>query len=353
MNVLKRTLFICLLFVSQNLTAIEVDRLYEAEIIAKSELEKDKSDAVKQALTRVLTRVLAGNDILQDETVKAILADTRPYVTEFQYALMAKNSKETDSTRLVRVKFDEKMLVNTIRPGKLSFWNEIRSTTLVWLVVEEEGKQQFFNAAMMPEIDAVIERAAKQKRLPILYPIQDLKEKQQLSIGDVLSAHSKQLLAVSSRYDVVSILAGKLLKKDGCWKAEWTLYFDEKINQWRSQCVDINKAALNGFQGVYDKLSKYYAVKSDSKEISSALLKVSNIRNIADLEKVTSYLESFSMVRTATWLGEEKGYNIYRVFFQGYRNALKSLIATERVLELEGFSNQQGSDVKYKFLAVI
>ncbi len=353
MNVLKRALFICLLFVSQNLAAVEVERLYEAEVIAKSELQKDKNTAIKQALTRILTRVLAGNDILQDETVKAVLANTSPYVREFQYALMENNNNETDKTRLIRVKFDEKQLVNTLRPGKLSYWNEIRARTLIWLVIEEEGEQQLFNAAVMPEIDAAMERAAKQKRLPILYPIQDLKEKQQLSISDVLSAYSQQLLDVSSRYDVVSTLAGKLVKKNNCWKAEWTLYFDEKIDQWRSQCVAINKATLNGFQGVYDRLSKYYAVKSDTKELSSVILKVSNINSIKSLELVTDYLESLSMVSTVTWVGEEKGYNAYRVFFHGFQQTLNNVIATERVLGLEGFAKQKDSEVTYKFLSVI
>jgi hypothetical protein len=353
MNVLKRALLVCLVFACQNLAAIEIDRLYEAEVIAKSELEKDKNAAIRQALIVVLTRVLAGNDILQDETVKAVLADTRPYVSEFQYALMANNTKDTDRARLIRVKFDEKLLVDTLRPGKLSFWNEIRSRTLVWLVVEEHGKQRFFDAAKMPEIDAAVDKASKQKRLPILYPIQDLKEKRQLSIGDILSAYSEQLLEVSSRYDVVSTLAGKLLKKDNCWKAEWTLYFDGKIDQWRSPCAAINKATLNGFQGVYDRLSKYYAVKSDTKEISSVILKVSNISSIANLAKVTDYLNSLSMVRTVTWIGKEKEYNIYRVFYQGYRQLLNNSIATQRVLKSEDFSGQKGSEEKYKFSSKI
>ena len=351
MKVRIRVLFVCLMFASQTAYAVEINRLYETEVIADSEQEHDRVTATRKALTIVLTRVLAGDNILQDDTVKTVLANAPHYVREFQYSLIATDAQKNNDARLMRVQFDEMMLIDVLRPGKLGYWNETRSKTLVWLIVEKDGKQQFFDPGLMPDIDAAMDKASRQKSIPVLYPMQDLKEKRTLSISDVLSAYSEHLLEVSLRYDVVSTLAGKMVKVGTCWKAEWTFYFDAKIEQWRSPCSSINKVAMNGFQGVYDRLSKYYAVKPNIKNIRSVVFKISNITNIKALQKLTDYLESLPMIKTVTWVTTESGYNVYRIFYQGTRQALINILADSPVLRAEDFSIKETKEVKYKFVS--
>lgn len=256
-----RTLFIVMALLCQNLHAVEVMRLYEVEVIAQSKRLQDKDIAIRQALEIVLSRVLAGKAVLQDTVVKKVLANATHYVSEFQFSLGGASEGGNNNTRILRVLFNEKLLVKTLRLRKNGLWNEIRPRTLVWLVVEENGKQNFFDPDLMPEFDLALNKASRQKGLPVLYPIQDLDEKRSLTISDVLSAYSGRLLNVSSRYDVVSTLAGRMVNKGDCWRAEWTLYFDAKIKQWRSPCGLVSKVALNGFQGLYDRLSMYYAAK--------------------------------------------------------------------------------------------
>jgi len=347
---LFRALLICWICLSQNLAAVEIGRLFEAEVIAKSESPQDKHAATKQALEIVLSRVLAGNS-LQGSTVQMILAKPEQYVSEFQYALVSSNKTENNSARLIRVLFNETLLVDILRTSKLQFWNEIRNRTLVWLVVEEDGKKRFFDASLMPEVDAAMTAASRQKSLPVIYPLQDLQEKRIISISDVLSAYSEHLLEISSRYDVVSTLAGKLVKKDHCWKAEWTLYFDGKIKQWKSQCAVIKDVALNGFQGIYDNLSKYYAVKSSSQKLESTIIKIANIKKASTLELVSNYLESLPMVSTATWLKNEGKYNVYRLFYLGKPYQLSNAITKDQVLRAENFSEQSSDELTYQLIS--
>ncbi len=348
MKVGIKVILVCLICFCRTTHAVEVKRLYETEVIAKSEQEQDRQIAIKQALIIVLTRILAGSDILKDDTVKKILADASHYVSEFQYSLIATNNNE--DARLMRIKFDEQLLINILRPGKLGLWNEIRANTLVWLVIDDEGEQQFFDAGLMPDADSALDNAGSLKALPMIFPMQDLKEKRTLSVADVLSVYSDHLLEVSLRYDVVSTLAGKMINTGDCWKAEWTLYFDGKIEQWRTQCGILNDVALNGFQGVYDRLSKFYAVKPDIKEISSLILKVSNIKGITASAEVTDYFDSINMVKTVTWVGVESGYNLYRIFYQGNLQVLKNRLEKEGVIRAENFVRQKIDDAKYTLM---
>ncbi len=256
-----RILFIALTLVCQNLYAVEVKRLYEIEVISQSKRLQDRDMAIRKALKIVLSRILAGKAALKDRAVKKVLLNAKRYVSEFQFSMGRTSKKGSSSTRIMRVLFNEKLLVKTLRSRRNGLWNEIRPRTLVWLVVEEKGKQKIFDKVLMPQLDLSLNKASRQKGLPVLYPIQDLDEKRSLSISHVLSAHSEQLLEVSSRYDVVSTLAGRMVNKGNCWQAEWTHYFDVKIKQWRSPCGSIADVALKGFQGLYQNLSIYYAAK--------------------------------------------------------------------------------------------
>lgn len=349
MRVLIRAILVYLLFFSQNGYAVEVKGLYEVEVAAKSEQQQDRIDAIRRGLEQVLNRILAGRDVLQNKTVKTVLSDAPHYVVEYQYSLAV--SKKLEQTRLMRILFDEKLLLDELHPGRLGFWNEIRPRTLVWLVVENESGPAFFSAETMPDVEAAMDAAAKLKALPVLYPIQDLNETRRLSINDVLSAYSDHLLDISTRYDVVSTLAGKLTKQHDCWKAEWTLYFDGKIAQWNSRCLSINAVALNGFQGVYDRLSKFYAVQPDIQAINSVIIQIAKITDIPELTRVNEYLESLTMVKTVTWVGFEDGYNMYRVFYQGDRQVMNNALIKDRVLRIEKFSTENAQQVKYRLLS--
>ncbi len=326
--------------------AMEVDNLYETEVHLESESKQDREIATQQALKIILTRILAGENILNDNIVKTVLANSTYFVREFQYSLGG-----SSSSRLMRVLFDEKLLIDTLRLSNAGLWNEIRPTTLVWLVIDEQNKQRFFEPDWMPEVDLALAKATKEKKLPVLYPIQDLNEKQNMSISDVLSAYSDHLMKVSTRYDVVSTLAGKMINKGTCWKAEWTHYFDGKITQWSSPCGLINNVASNGFQGVYDNLSSYYAVTPPSKDVDSVLLKVGNIKTNLDREKVTNYFESLPMVKTVTWVSEELGYGVYRLFYQGKRSTLNKNLAKDHLLNLEEHSKLNAKEVKYTLIS--
>ena len=353
MKVWISVLLVCLTFAHQNLYAVEVKRLYEVEVIANSEQEQDRAAAIKQAMRLVLMRILAGGDALQDATVNNVLTNAAQYVTEYQYSLAETGHQ---AARLMRVLFNEDLLVSALR-GKLGLWNEIRPTTLVWLVVEEHGVKQFFDADEMPRIEWALNKASKQKKIPIMFPIQDLSEKKTLSIADVLSVYSEHLLEVSVRYEVVSTLAGKIVKQGDCWKAEWTLYFDAKIEQWRGNCSTIDNATLSGFQGVYNRLSKYYAAKPEKvlkeqklKQENSFVMKVSGIKRSSEITQVREYLESLSMIKTVRWVAAKGGNNIYRIFYQGSRKDLHDMLAARRILREEVYSKQNADEVQYQFL---
>lgn len=249
--------------VTQRVDAVEVKGLYEIELIANSQSAADRDQAIKQAMYAVLSRVLVAEDIAQIPAAQQLLSNAKNYVKQSQYSLVAADEYSETDTRLLRVEFDEEQLLEVMRTSQLGIWSDIRPETLVWLVIDDEGQRQFYNADSMPDVENALTLASKVAGIPFIYPMLDLEEQQKISVSEVLGADSRNLLLVSARYEVPAVMAGRLAKKGDCWLGEWAFYFDGKIRQWDSPCQPMKPAILAGARGAYGVLSNYYGVKPD------------------------------------------------------------------------------------------
>jgi hypothetical protein len=246
-------------------SAVEVKGLYEIELIAASQSAADREIAVKQALYAVLSRVLVTDDISKIPAVQQLLSNAQNYVKQSQYSLITANDYSDTDARLIRVEFDEEQLLEVIRKSQVGVWSEIRPETLLWLVMDEDGQRKFYNADAMPDVENALSQAEKIAGIPMIYPMLDLEEQQKISVSEVLGADSRNLLSVSSRYEVPVVMAGRLAKKGDCWQGEWAFYFDGKIRQWDSACQPMKAAVLAGVRGAYGVLSNYYGVKPEAR----------------------------------------------------------------------------------------
>lgn len=250
--------------------AVEVKGLYEIEIIANSQSAEDRTQAIKQALFAVLDRILVSDDIAKIPVVQQMLSSAQNYVKQFQFSLIAADEYSDSDARLIRVQFDEDQMLEVLRKSQVGIWSEIRPETLLWLVVDEGGSRQFYNADAMPDIESALALASKVKGVPMIYPMLDLEEQQRISVSEVLGADSRNLLAASARYEVTSVMAGRILKKGECWQGEWAFYFDGKIKQWNNPCQPLKATMIAGVKGAYDVLSNYYGIKPEPAVAPSA-----------------------------------------------------------------------------------
>lgn len=263
----RKTLFALIAFLLDMplANAVEVKGLYEIELIANSQSPADRELAIKQALYAVLSRVLVSDDISKVKAVQDVLNSAQHYVKQFQYSLISPDQYSEGDARLIRVEFDEHRLMDVMRNAQVGIWSEVRPETLLWLVVDQDvGGRQFYDPDWMPDVESALAMASKVKGLPLIFPMLDLEERQRISVSEVLSADSRNLLSVSARYEVPSVMAGHLARKGDCWQGEWAFHFDGKIKQWNSPCQSMKATVEAGIQGAYNVLSAYYGVKPDA-----------------------------------------------------------------------------------------
>ncbi|WP_152555695.1 DUF2066 domain-containing protein [Methylomarinum vadi] len=343
-------LMLALLLGVGNVWAVEVKGLYETEVLAKSRSNEDRNKAIREALAVVLGRVVAADKVMETPVVKTALAGASHYVRQFQYAMISSKWQRDERSRLMRVLFDEQQLLELLRSGNVGIWSEIRPETLAWLVVERQDKLRFYEADSMPELENALTRAARIKGLPLIFPMLDLEEQQRISVSEVLSNDSTQLLAASERYDVVSVLAGRLVEKGKCWEAEWALYFDEKIEQWATPCAALSEVTLSGMQGVYDVLSKYYAVKPEIAESGFIRLKIKGVKTMTDMVRVTEFLQSVALIKSVNWVSVENGYNIYKIKYEGSDVLLAEALTAANVLAPVPGAELSRYELKYRLV---
>ncbi len=346
---LNRMWFMSLLLLAHTSLAVEVNGLYEIEVLAKSRSQADRNSAIQNALKVVLGRVVVADNVAHTPVVKTAVAAAPHYVRQFQFS-MTPGGQRDKQARLLRVLFDEQQLLSLLRSSNVGIWGEIRPETLIWLVVEDQGKRRFYDVDNMPEVENALNRAAGLKGLPIIFPMLDLEEQQKISVNEVLSADSRHLLDVSKRYDVVSVMAGRIVNKGRCWQAEWALYFDDQIKQWSSLCKTLNGITIGAMQGVYDVLSKYYGVKPEIQEKDFTLVKISGIDSMAEMTKVTDYLQSLSKIKSVNWVSVADGYNIYKINYVGSEAELaEDLVAAGMLTPVVGNEANQ-NELKYRLL---
>lgn len=346
-----RALFLTALLFCTSVFAAEVRGLYETEVIVRSQSLEDKHAAVKEALTGVISRILAGENVLQDKVVKSIIEDAPRFVKQQQYSLVEAAGGVNEEARIMRVSFDELALLEAINASHLKVWGDIRPETLLWLVVEENGQRAFFKQDSMPELSLALSKGAKLAGLPLLYPLGDLDEQRQLSVNDVLSAYPQNLLSVSERYGVVSILVGRLVKSQDCWKADWAFYFDDRVQQWNQSCAMLNEVIRSGMKGVYVQLAYVYAAKPDNIEPAGVVtLTIEKVAGQSDMDRVTHYLQSLPMVKSVNWLDTHAGVNRYRVNYHGDRHLFEELVGIGRVLDPQDIESAGMGELRYRLL---
>ncbi|PKM11758.1 MAG: DUF2066 domain-containing protein [Gammaproteobacteria bacterium HGW-Gammaproteobacteria-3] len=260
---LKRLLICAALLFGPPGFAVDVHGLFEAEVISFSQQPEDHRAAIHDALMIVLNRILVGDNIEQDPAVQKALAYAASLVRHEQYSRVENKYDTNTLARNLRVVFDDAALLDLLQHSRLPLWNEIRPNTLVWLVVESFGDRRFFKPKAMPGLDHLVQKAARRQGLPLLFPRLDKQELKRISIDQVLTQDSVPLLKLSSRYGAPAILVGRLVNRQWCWQSQWTLYFDQDIQQWTGPCNSRYEALLLGVHGAYEQLAAFYSVKPD------------------------------------------------------------------------------------------
>jgi hypothetical protein len=272
--------------------SMEMQALFTAEVPLDDEADDPQATAYRAALAEVLTRIsgseLGGNPAAID----AVFPNPAIFVTQFQPG--ADNS--------LWVAFDGDALENVLRGSGYRVWGGERPLTLVWLAVDwGRGEREIIGAddpdrtlGQSRSIDRnrlLRERLleiAEKRGVPILFPLLDTTDLQSVTFSDIWGGFDGRIVAASQRYDVGSVLIGRVRAATGTQGNRWTYFFSNEDRSWTGSPETV-------VGRIADLLAKELAV-GGNEPVQQVALNVSGIESLDAYGTVEKLLGSVALI---------------------------------------------------------
>ena len=310
--------------------AVEVPTLFTAEVPLDEEAQNPRAAAYDAALREILMRVSGSIIAENDEAVAELFPDASSYVMQFR----------PGADESLWVSFDGEAIEQVLRSAGLTFWGAERPLTLVWLAVDWGQGTREIIAAGDPERSQDESRSIDRNRLirerlleiserrglPIVFPLLDTTDLQTVTFSDIWGGFDEAILYASERYDVNSILIGRIRPSSG-QPSRWTYYFAGA----QSELSGAPEAVVGQ---VADLLSAEFAVGGDA-PLEAVMLKVSGVVSVEAYGGIQQILKEMSLIEGFA-LTEVAGDRVsYRVEIRGGADRLRRALRFNGLIEQE------------------
>jgi hypothetical protein len=270
--------------------------LFEAEVPVTSQQPAERTAAMQQALSAVLVRVTGQRELLRSGRVRPLLDDASRFVQQYRYFTVPES---TPPRLMLRVRFDGDGIRQALREQGVAYWGGTeRPDTLVWLAVEESGRRYIVSAQDGTVAHEQVRQAARQRGIPLLFPLMDLQDQAQVRFSDIQGSFFDRVLDASGRYNPQAILIGRLNRSpSGSWVARWNLRVAGNTTAWTDTDKQLAGVARAGIDNVADNLASRLAVTDSGMLGNRVNVTVEDINTLAAYARVTEYLASLTAVR--------------------------------------------------------
>jgi hypothetical protein len=242
--------------------AVTVPDLYETS----QPVEGSSRDAAfAEALRTVLVRVSGQRDAALRV---GEVSDPRKYVQRFGFT----------ADNVLQVLFDSSSVDQLLSKAGLPIWGRERPATVVMFGVEDGASWRWLAADTPARERDAIEKIARQRGLPLKWPVMDAQERA------AASSESPGLKQAAARYEANAVLLGRA--RGGV--VQWTLLSDEGSAQASGGLDD-------GVHLAADTFARVFAASGSS--LGSVIVEVAGISDLSAYAATLNYLEGMTLVR--------------------------------------------------------
>jgi hypothetical protein len=308
-----------------------VETLFESEVVVANQSPGVRAGAMKTALRQVLVRVAGQDAVLDTEPAIALLKDPAQLVQQYRYYTVP-DSKPAVLKMWVR--FDGEAVRLSLQQQGVSYWGAERPDTLLWLAVEDRGKRYVVAADDGTEVYRQVEQAARQRGVPVLFPLMDLEDQSQVRFSDIWGGFFDNVLAASQRYNPQAVLIGRLNRSpSGAWSSRWQLEVAGKPSNWSDSRQELAVLAQQGIDDTADILASRFAVSQSGGNLNAVSISVSGVDSLTDYARLGDYLAGLTAV-VAVQVEKLAGNNVqYALQLNGSLQDLTHTVSIGTVLE--------------------
>ena len=177
-----------------------------AKVPVSDQSQRTQERALKSALNEVMVKLSGSTSVLQNPGVKAALRTPQAFLKSYRFAYQ-------DGQTLYVAEFDKTKLTNLLKRERLALWGERRPETLIWLASEnEEGERFIIDEGHHTNASQLLLESAEKRGVPVLFPLMDLTDSENISIYDVWGRFVQTLTQASERYMVDNVIGARIYK---------------------------------------------------------------------------------------------------------------------------------------------
>jgi hypothetical protein len=259
--------------------------LYEAEAELERDTQARRAAAFREAMGKVLVRLMGRADAAALEDTEEIRRNAERYVQQYR----------ATGDGMLWVAFDRAALGQGLAERGLPIWGAERPAVLLVIAVDEGGGERYVLSAEdeMPDPDSSalrdqVQTLAQSRGLPIILPLMDAQDRSVISFTEAWGGFDQALVAAGERYDVDSVLLGRIQSGDE-FRVRWTLYVEDQSYRWTGTVDD-------GIHGTSDQFAQRYAVTTGAAVEGEIGLAVNGVGSLDDYGRVLAYLEGLTAV---------------------------------------------------------
>ena len=283
-----------LFFYSLPLFAAKVTDLYQVELPVSSQSEEARTSAINIGFEQVLIKISGNPSIMNDSMIRSNFKKAETYVQEFSY-LPLTHSK---SPYLIRIHYNSEDINRLLKNAGVPYWGANRPLILIYLVVTNKGEMpEMIGHEASPSFLDMIGQQSKIYGLPLIFPMMDMTDINQISTNDIMTLTIPSLKEASKRYSPDALLVGHMEEGVTGFQSEWRLMLDH--NQWdfaiNGQTAQSVIASL--MNQMSQTLAGHYVVKTKKATALWLNLEVNQITDPGDLPRLMQYLKQMADVQ--------------------------------------------------------
>ena len=320
----------------QSVLAVNMDDLYVAEVLVNSQDDAQLVGGARAGLLQVLVRVSGTRAIEGSPQVVASLQHPESYYYQYSFESTDRTLQFGDAqvpARILRLTFEPSAIARLLRQAGFPIWGSNRPSVLAWIAVSDGSSRRLLAEQDASQLPAALNIHAKFRGVPVLYPLLDLEDANQLSSAEVWGAFQSKIEQASARYNPDVVLSGRIQRDPmGRWVGFWSYKLDENWLEYDNSGFSEDDLMADLVDHLADDLAARYALDSSQ---GSILVSVDGIDSLEDYARVSQYLESLAPVLKSVVVGVRGSELRLRLVTEGQSQQLIEIIQLDEKMLLE------------------
>jgi len=286
-----------MLVLSNPALAYIFENLYVAEVFVTAQNDEQLQSGARAGLLQVLIRVSGTNDVQQSSLIGNALRNPAAYYYQYSYQSTDREfqiGEQQVPARILRMSFEPSAIARLLCDAGFPVWGSNRPSILLWLALSDGSGRRLIADSDTSGLAAAVMTQARQRGLPVLFPLLDLEDEGQLSTAEVWGSFLGRIERASGRYNPDCLLSARIQLSDaGQWTANWSYKIDERWSNFSNSAYNTEDLVAAIVDLLADSLAERYAIDSSR---SSVQLRIESIDSLSDYAEVSRYLQSLTPV---------------------------------------------------------